>query len=82
MSDDFLPCPFCGGKAEFVKRDVEPQGDTWYGKKVEEFVECQGCSACLFDGYFHEGFYEKAKAVEAWNRRSVTEVVPDAQKTL
>ena len=67
--DDFLPCPFCGGQAEFVKRDVEPQGDPWYGKKVEEFVECQGCSACLFDGYFHDGFYDKSKAIEAWNKR-------------
>jgi Lar family restriction alleviation protein len=68
--NDFLPCPFCGGQAEFVKRDVEPQGDPWYGKKIEEFVECQGCSACLFDGYFHDGFYDKAKAIEAWNKRA------------
>lgn len=67
---NLLPCPFCGGPAEIVKRDVEPQGDPWYGKKVELFVECKDCSACLFDGYFHDGFYDEEKAVAAWNRRT------------
>ena len=61
------PCPFCGGEPEIVKRDVEPQWDSWYGKKIEQFVEC-GCGACLFDELFHEGFYKAEEAIAAWNR--------------
>jgi len=53
-----------------VTRDVEPQGDTWYGTKVETFVLCD-CGCCLFDGGFHEGFWDaETRAVEAWNKRA------------
>lgn len=66
---DLLPCPFCGGQPRLETRDVEPQGDPWYGGKIETFVLCE-CGACLFDGYFHEGFYDaETRAVEAWNKR-------------
>lgn len=63
------PCPWCGAIPEVVDRDVEPQGDPWYGKKEETFVLCN-CGACLFDGTFHEGFADEASAIAAWNRRS------------
>jgi hypothetical protein len=67
--DALKPCPFCGGKPEVVTRNVEPQGDPWYGRKMETFVLCD-CGACLFDGAFHEGFWDaETRAVEAWNRR-------------
>jgi hypothetical protein len=67
---DLMPCPFCGGPPQIVERDVEPQNDPWYGKKVEEFVLCE-CGACLFDGSFHEGFWEaETRAAAAWNRRA------------
>jgi hypothetical protein len=66
---DLKPCPFCGGTPAIVTRDVEPQGDPWYGRKDETFVLCD-CGACLFDGTFHEGFWDaETNAVEAWNRR-------------
>lgn len=69
MSDELKPCPFCGGAASIVRRDVEPQGDPWYGQKKEDFPLCQ-CGACLFDGSFHEGFYDPAeRALKAWNSR-------------
>ena len=69
-----LPCPFCGKKPEVVIRDVEPQNDPWYGEKKERFVLCD-CGACLFDGYFHEGFWEEdennpVNAIKAWNTRA------------
>ena len=68
--DELLPCPFCGGAPAIVTRDVEPQGDPWYGAKKETFVLCD-CGCCLFDGDFHEGFYDaETRAVEAWNRRA------------
>lgn len=64
------PCPFCGGKAEIVTRDVEPQGDPWYRSREETFVLCE-CGACLFDGGFHEGFWDaQTRAAAAWNRRT------------
>jgi hypothetical protein len=67
-----LPCPFCGGAPEIVTRNVEPQGDPWYGRKDETFVLCN-CGAALFDGAFHEGFYDaQTRAVEAWNRRALS----------
>lgn len=62
-------CPFCGGEASIVTRDVEPQGDPWYGQRRETFPLC-GCGAALFDGYFHEGFASKEDAVVAWNKRA------------
>jgi hypothetical protein len=71
MSEKLKPCPFCGGTPELVTRNVEPQGDPWYGKKMETFVLCD-CGACLFDGAFHEGFWDaETRAIAAWNRRSL-----------
>jgi hypothetical protein len=32
---ELKPCPFCGSGAEIVTKDVEPQGDSWYGKRIE-----------------------------------------------
>lgn len=67
---ELKPCPFCAGAPAIVTRDVEPQGDPWYGSKKETFVLC-GCGACLFDGDFHEGFYDaETRAVAAWNKRA------------
>jgi hypothetical protein len=71
MAVELKPCPFCGGTPELVTRNVEPQGDPWYGKKMETFVLCD-CGACLFDGAFHEGFWDaETRAIAAWNRRSL-----------
>ena len=61
-------CPFCGKTPEVTTRDVEPQGDTWYGRKDETFVLCD-CGACLFEGNFHEGFGAPERAIAAWNAR-------------
>lgn len=67
---DLLPCPFCGGEAEVIRRDVEPQGDPWYGKNMCTFVACRGCGCCLFDCYFHEAFVDAESAIKHWNMRS------------
>jgi hypothetical protein len=67
---DLLPCPFCGGDAKVVTRDVEPQGDPWYGSKVERLVECDSCACTMFDRYWHEGFHDPEAAIAAWNRRA------------
>ena len=65
-----LPCPFCGSANVAVRiRDVEPQGDPYYGQKRERIVECDDCAAVLFNKYWHDGFYEKDDAIAAWNTR-------------
>lgn len=69
MSTELLPCPFCGGTPAVTTRDVEPQNDPWYGKRMETFVLCE-CGACLFDDSFHEGFITDHAAIGAWNRRA------------
>ena len=73
--EKLAPCPFCGQYPRIITKDVEPQGDPWYGSKYELFVICD-CGACLFDGYFHEGFGKngETEAAIAWNRRAA----PDA----
>lgn len=75
--DTLAVCPFCGGETpSVVIRDVEPQGDPWYGQKKEQFVECGNCGCCLFDRNFHEGFYDKNDAIAAWNTRAAPEWLP------
>ena len=57
-----------------VTKDVEPQGDSIYGEKIETFIECS-CGCCLFDEFFHEGFSKypertvEVSATKAWNTR-------------
>lgn len=63
------PCPWCSRTPGVTTRDVEPQGDPWYGKTMATFVLCD-CGACLFDGSFHEGFSDEASAIATWNRRA------------
>ena len=69
--DELKPCPFCGSaNVHVVTRDVEPQGDPWYGRKDETFAECKDCGCTLFDRAFHEGFCNKSNAIAAWNSRA------------
>lgn len=73
LTSNLKPCPFCGGAAEIVERDVEPQQDSWYGKTLAIFAKCKTCGACLFDQYFHDGFGTNDDAAAAWNRRAPME---------
>jgi hypothetical protein len=59
---ELKPCPFCGKEASITRRDVEPQNDPWYGKKIETFIICD-CGACLLSGYFHDGFSDNDDAI-------------------
>ena len=79
---DLKPCPFCGGEARVVLRDVEPQGDPYYGEKMERFVQCQSCAAVVFNKYWHDGFYSKDDAVSAWNTRALEAEKASTAKTL
>jgi Lar family restriction alleviation protein len=65
MTDELLPCPFCGG---------EPFGE--YGTRAE--INCTKCDALvrvslhpgMFTTYDGQRRVEEAKAIETWNRRT------------
>ena len=60
--DKIKPLSRFAVEAKITARDVEPQGDPWYGKNIQTFVICTNCGACLFDDYFHgEGFADEHK---------------------
>lgn len=56
MSDELLPCPFCGERA--TAHEI-----TWHATPFWQ-VMCGGCRASIGD------FPDRAEAVAAWNRRS------------
>lgn len=61
MFDDPKPCPFCGGKAPIIVKDVQypntPNARTWYA------IECNACDAI---GDWDLG---ESGAIEKWNTR-------------
>ena len=52
--EKLLPCPFCGGRAEYNKTLVEGRTDGW--------VQCTNCGV-------HFITKERDEAIAAWNRR-------------
>lgn len=58
---DLLPCPFCGGKAEWEYAPWDE--DTKVGDDGSGWVECTQCHVQIPYGYRDE-------AVERWNRRA------------
>jgi Lar family restriction alleviation protein len=68
MSVKLLPCPFCGG--DDLALDENSYKTKW--------VICDGCGATIDDS-------PHGDCVDLWNRRggrSVTDALPEAQKTL
>lgn len=67
MSDELKPCPFCGSTDLL-------QENNHYGWAIVQCEECGACGPCINSG--------RKAANLSWNGRSITEVVPAAQKTL
>lgn len=67
---DLKPCPFCGGKAEFVRKQVKTKGH-WCDAV---YVHCTNCDArsnrVLYSAKYHKNDSEYLEAQEAWNRRA------------
>ena len=57
---ELKPCPFCGGEAALVKRDIQfghwPSGGTWY-------VHCKKCLITT------QPRRKADPVIEIWNRR-------------
>ncbi len=67
-----LPCPFCGGEAEFYRTAIKTNG-SWCDSVV---VRCKVCKAranrVLYDAKKHPNCEEYEEARTAWNTRTKT----------
>lgn len=60
MSDELLPCPFCGGEAEIVHTPKVIPYEPWW-------IRCSFCEATTPK---YKSETAKADAIAAWNRRA------------
>lgn len=71
MSESLKPCPFCGGRADFVKIKVGK-----IIKKTGYFVKCRSCRAST-------GAHLTAEeAIAAWNTRKPMELIVEQLEEL
>lgn len=63
MSDELLPCPFCGGEADFI--------DTKLGLFI---VECVGDDCIVFPRLKVEGYGDKKSLIASWNKRHAPDI--------
>jgi Lar family restriction alleviation protein len=72
VSEDMLPCPFCGGEVE-VREMMSDMGRQWFD------VGCRHCEASgpafEFDPEADEEREMTAQAIAAWNRRAPSELL-------
>lgn len=64
MNEKLKPCPFCGNKANIIKRSNE----MWNIGCFEDPL-CFGWSCFDIECDCGDGFVNKKKAIEYWNRR-------------
>lgn len=62
---ELLPCPFCGGEAEYHYRINNSPYDGWLCHPVDNWVSCHG--DCGASTAMHELY---ADAITAWNTRA------------
>jgi len=62
MSDEILPCPFCGSDAKAMRLDFG--GGTVWGVFCDEDFEDE-----YSHGHFIDNYKTKEEAVAAWNTR-------------
>lgn len=67
-----LPCPFCGGQAQFVRKDIKTNRRTWCDAV---YVRCKVCDSRVGRVLCNDDdSAQDEKAVSAWNARASTEV--------
>ena len=70
-----LPCPFCGGKAEYTK-----VGNSYIGIK-EATIKCTQCHIKRTQKFIHKRFdfeWIDKTMVNSWNRRAESEGINEA----
>lgn len=66
MPEELLPCPFCGGKAEFAGADFKAANV----QILSLIIECTGCGVrTRLDRSNRSTEEKKSVARECWNRR-------------
>ena len=63
MSDELLPCPFCGGEAKLIDDAPNHCRIPWFG------IGCASERCIAFTGYGVRLFCTRTEAIAAWNRR-------------
>ncbi len=69
LTNELLPCPFCGGEARrYIHKN--DKGDNFLQWKTDNWVSCIGCGnqTCMHGEYLD--------AIAAWNQRYNTSEYP------
>ena len=61
FDNDLLPCPFCGGKAEWEYTEWDEENDT--GDDGTGFIRCRECYVQV------SWFTDRDGSVERWNKK-------------
>ena len=80
---ELKPCPFCGGKANLSRRQMQFIGQNYIGQKKIKYAEQAICKRCFARGpiYIRTTVFPSEEhqdafawldevAAEAWNRRA------------
>lgn len=72
-----LPCPFCGGQAQFVRKDIKTNRRAWCNAV---YVRCKVCDSRVGRVLCNDDdSAQDEKAVSAWNTRASTEARENPQ---
>lgn len=76
-----LPCPFCGGEAEFYRTPVKTKNGGWCDSVVVRCKECEARTGrILYNSQKHPNDEEYDEAANAWNTRKPMERIVEQLK--
>lgn len=77
MSDELLPCPFCGGEAELMHHSEQSRLVFNTGSELSScyIIECKKCFSRVQRGF-------KEDLVKAWNTRTKDAIIKELRDAL